>query len=263
VVYELEETATGPDNVVAKRVHYDGAKLVPDAFFTAIAADAGQNETDPSVGFVNGVYVVAWLDPPGATNNLRVATFLADCAPCEPAKSPALTSAATWSPAVATQYDGFASSTLDLAMLAYQSDGSTYDQVVARYWRTIKGTSINLAGGCGAGGAAAFSCAVVGNAAFEHRLSGAAPGRMGWLSIGFDAGGPSCGACTFASNPFTAWILPAGVTGGAGSLKFVTPIPPSPSLAGAAFIDQWITAAPAGACSVGFELSNALSVTIE
>jgi hypothetical protein len=117
-----------------------------------------------------------------------------------------------------------------------------------------------LGGGCGEGGFAAATCAIVGNQSFVANLRNATPGVAAFLVLGVAPAAFSCGPCQLIPLPLAA--LPAGFTSERGNAALSLPIPNAPGLLGATLLQQWITVAGT-ACPLGIQLSNALQVQLQ
>ena len=139
-----------------------------------------------------------------------------------------------------------------------------WGKVKAQRYRPDDGATTNLGGGCGQGGAALASCAVVGHSSFTPRLRAATPTVLALVVLGVPGAGFVCGPCNLVPDLATAALLPIGTTNSAGEIAVNLPIPASASMSGGAFVQQWITL-PGSGCGLfgGFDLSIALQVTVQ
>ncbi|MCR9244725.1 MAG: hypothetical protein NXI31_06820 [bacterium] len=118
--------------------------------------------------------------------------------------------------------------------------------------------------GCGAGGTAVSTCSVAGNANYTQRLLGAAPSAPTFLVIGLSTRPQSCGPCQLIPDPASGVTIFRGATSASGDAFYAMSIPPGPAFVGLRLHEQWITLTPQPRCTAyGFDLSNALSVTIQ
>jgi hypothetical protein len=133
-------------------------------------------------------------------------------------------------------------------------------------YRTRDGGIADLGGGCGRGGKAYATCAILGNPAFDHRAENVAPSAPALLLIAAQAlggGGLPCGPCALVPNPVGGFVL-GSTSSPTGSLVIRTPLPAAPSLVGASLVEQWLSLTPQPSCSqFSIDFSNAVRVTIE
>jgi hypothetical protein len=123
-------------------------------------------------------------------------------------------------------------------------------------------TPVTLSPGCGLGGTAGTNGGpfVVGNGSFEFTLSGAQPGALLFLSLGFGPTPAPCGTCTLTN--------PAAITfhqnfGGSAISPF--PVPCNPAFISVALEFQWIsflTAANPCPAAAGLSASQRTQVTL-
>ncbi len=146
----------------------------------------------------------------------------------------------------------------DRALLAWRVAATLQSAVV----NVADGAVTDLGGGCGAGARAFVGCARPGNACFVHEVRGAPPRSLAWLAIGSRPALLSCGPCQLRVDPVGAALLWTRIdTRGQG--RQTTPLPASPALVGARFVEQWLVFEPSGCAPYGVALSNALDTTIQ
>lgn len=167
-------------------------------------------------------------------------------------------------PAIASQFGG-GSDSAD-AFLVWEAEViSTGGSLIeGRMFRSDSGRNLDLGGDCGAGGTAYATCARTGHSAFTQRLRGGNPSTEAWLLFSFDRLDLGCGGCTLVPNPFTGFVFSAGLTDAYGDAEIAMPIPPSVSLPGLTFYEQWLTVGQNGCAPLAnTEFSNAIEVRLQ
>jgi hypothetical protein len=206
--------------------------------------------------------MVAWNDGSGLVGFLHETEFKFsvasidpfDCTDCEGVF--VLQDALAAGPSIASEVDG--GGVGSTAVCCWEIAG----RVFSRAYRADDGVVADLGGGCGGGGTALATCAVVGNADFDFRLRSATPGAAAWLVLSAGVLGTSCGSCRLIPDPFrSGFVLPAGSVDARGDALVSVPIPNRPTLLGGArFYGQWLVGG--SECGV-FDLSNAISIQIQ
>jgi hypothetical protein len=155
----------------------------------------------------------------------------------------------------------------DLALIATGRVNSncTYSGTglpVVRTYRARDGSTAELAGGCGRGGRARASCAVVGNQDFELGVWDGAANVPALLAISAGTIAFPCGGCTLRTDLGLGFALAAGNTDALGNAAVAAPLPDDPALIGGTIYEQWLLVTGTG-CFGALELSTALAVTLE
>ena len=160
---------------------------------------------------------------------------------------------------IGSRFDGVNTSSRD-AFLAWSGNSGFVYEGYAQRFRTDSGSIQNLGGGCGSGGAALVSCSRSPVTAPHYlRLRGAAPSAMAYLALSRGSLGIACGGgCQLLADPFDGAVVGL-LTDALGDAALNVPI--GPGLVGQRFVFQWIS--PGASCFGGFDLSNALQVTIQ
>ncbi len=130
---------------------------------------------------------------------------------------------------------------------------------MGQWFRAADGVVQDLGGGCGEAGWIAASSAVAGNGGFALRLRDATPGGIAVALLSATGGNVPCGPCTVVPDLTAAVAAPyiADARGNA-AVKLSLPVGVFPT-----FVAQWAVLKSAGAaCSIGVDLTNAVSVTV-
>ncbi len=267
VAWQQEELSPGKHDILCVPVRWNGAVATvgtPEPVADLIFED----EHDPVVGWAGDTAVIGWLDHVFLSNRdnayYATATF-DDCLVCETQGEVDVTLRSSAYLAIATQRHGAQIGSDDHAMFVWTSqDTSTSDgETLVQRVRGLDGDVTDLGGGCGAGGTASGDCAIIGNATFGHRLTGAATTATCALLLSLDQLEEACGPCQLMVDPFVGWTLPS-FTGSTGNAIVTMPMPTDPALAGFRFYDQWLVASPSPQCTaIGLDFSNGISVRIQ
>ncbi len=268
VAYEAEEALGGPFpfDIACRGVCFDPASgsayLSPAVVI--VEGDVNDDEKNPSVAWMGGSALIGYADEVAAPDYdayiKSVDPF--SCLSCE--GESIFESGARDADFVMIASQASAGASGEEALIVWEStDTATAESdLVARRYRADDGRVTDLGGGCGLGGAAYATCAVIGNGAYAMRVLHAEPLKRAYLVISPARLDLPCGACTIVPDPFVGFVANAGNTDAHGDAAVSVALPNDPSLIGVTFLQQWWVDASAGSC-VGFDLSNALEVEIQ
>jgi hypothetical protein len=151
----------------------------------------------------------------------------------------------------------------DEALVVWTRFTASNGDIVGRFWRSIDGVTSSLGGGCGTGGTAQATCAMVPNPDFAHRLRGATPSAGTFLLQSLGQESASCGPCTRVPA-LAGGVALFLVTDALGNAAASSGIPHDIGLRGLVLFDQRFTLRTGGACSqFAVDMSNALRIVIE
>lgn len=243
-VYERSELGGRSRDVYCRALRFDGARLVHAGGERPVENHASDDERFPAVGYMAGLYLVAWTDEGGGFLDHDV--VLQAVAPDGGTYGPRAlarndASAFDAYPEIATQHSGGGAgdqalvvfSALDNTNLTTSVHGHVFEAFVG------DGTVRRLGGGCGAGGTiSADGPVAVGNLLFGLDLTCAGvPDGAALLLLGV-AGVPTsvCGPCSLVTP-----ILVGQAPLRGGTASFDLPLPTSmQSAVGAAVEVQWV-----------------------
>jgi hypothetical protein len=240
-----------------------------------VTAIANTEERAPAVAWLGNSALVGWeRSAPGSSDtDLFVKTIDAfSCDQCTPTILMVNSNAPERQLALAGVPERVVNSVaIPGAVMAFAVESAAHapygDGWAAFYGATDGGrTSVPGGAACGAGGRTTFSCARVGNAAFQMQLRGARASATSWLVLSPFPTSLGCAPCTLVADPFAGFVSGAISTDADGNAALAIAIPGSSALSGAALVAQWIVNAPAtaGACAfLNTDFSNGLSVRID
>ncbi|MBK9385964.1 MAG: hypothetical protein IPN34_14225 [Planctomycetes bacterium] len=228
---------------------------------TAVAA-TGDGEDSAAVAWLGTSALVAYrhgtnVATPVVTTRVRsVHPF--NCSECEGDFALLGASSVSQSPRIGTRSASGALTSAEAA-IAWSGESLFRRRIYFQRYRAESGLVTNLGGGCGSGGQAVSGCSISpSRGSHQMTVLGAAPSAPVFCVLGFDELRYSCGSCRLIADPFTGIVAPA-VTDANGDARWFAFI--DFYMTGRQFTFQWIS--PGSSCFGGFDLSNALRVTIQ
>jgi hypothetical protein len=266
----------GVNFVVAYDVFGRGPSLYSDIYARSVmrrgsAAVLGLETAIAATGDAEDSAAVAWLGT-SALVAYRHATAVAtpvvtarvrsvhpfDCTECEGDFTLLGASSGSQFPRIGTRFASGASTSAEAAV-AWSGEALLRRRVYFQRYRAESGAVANLGGGCGSGGQAVSGCSISPSRGSHHMaVLGAPPSAPVFCVLGFDELRYTCGSCRLIADPFTGIVAPA-VTDANGDARWFAFV--DFYMTGRQFTFQWI--APGSSCFGGFDLSNALRVTIQ
>ncbi len=266
VAFETEVTPGSGDNDVG----CVGVTYQPSLGFgylsgpqVIIEGGFNDDERNVSVAYMGHSVLVGYTDEVASPNYdayvKSVDPFT--CADCEGEFALAIT--ARDADFVAMAAESSAGGSNDRALIVWEeTDTATGDgDLSAVRFRSDDGIFVDLGFGCGTGGAATSTCAVIGNSGFSMRIQHANTNVPAWAVLSATRADIPCGSCTIVPDPFTGFVFGGGNTDFNGDASAGLPIPFNSSLVGRVFYFQWFVGG--GSSCFGFDLSNAGSVQIQ
>lgn len=239
---ESESGLTGDQDVYCRQLSCTATTSNVVGAKTAVEADPGDDERDPSVAFLGPKFVVTWTDEAGGFLDTDVYGISLDPSNCERCGLEFWlmgTRDREEGSSIGSKWAGGSGS--DDAMLvcsSYDFTTSFTSDVMAQQFSAVGpgGPVASIAPRCGGGGV----CSISGAFAFANtvsvRLSGAAPSAFAAaLHIGLPGPLAPCGGCSIL-NPIIA--VPAAIAGGNASVPLN--IDCSTGLAGFSFQFQYV-----------------------
>ena len=264
-------TGGNPGDVVGRTVSYfPASSQVVVGAEVNLAAEPGQDETQPTVAYAGGSYLIGYVINAGVGSMDELHVKSVDpftCAPCE-GDFTVRKAVGLASPAIAGELSASLSpaGSRELSMMVWQERGPSPNFNEEGHGLMVPaddGVVVDLGGGCGAGGRAWAACSITGNRGFALRLTGAAPSSAAFavLASGTIGAGAPCGPCALVPDPSAGVVVPVATSAlGRAALEFS--LPSTPSLVGQAFYQQWLVATGAGGC-FGLDMSNSLQVELQ
>lgn len=259
LAYVRTEVGGADNDVLARSIRFDAGSLsVSGPEF--IANDPGDDEWQPSVGWLGNSVLVTWMDFAGAnTYDTYVRSIDPySCTGCEGTYSLGITTSYEWQARVATKASAGAFGGRDAAVVWTELDASSNGDSLFQLWRARHGAYTSLGGGCGTGGRAVAACARNPNSSFRLRLVDGPASTTVWGIFGFDRNDYVCTPCTLIPDPFTG-VVWSQTTNAVGDVSLNVPIPAGAG--GVQFYLQYVNLQPT--CALGIETSTAILVGIE
>jgi hypothetical protein len=246
------DTQSPTRDLASRKFSLAGSSIVNGPEF--LVDDAAGVVVEPLLVYTGTGYVAGWKTNQGPFR--LVGLDAADASVCE--LPYALTTGVANGGSLASQIAG--GGTSDDALATFNESGIR----AQRLEYLAGGSVVNLGGGCGNGGTASLQCAPKAGSNLRHHLTGAPPSTFAFLLLGHERADLACGPCKVVPSPYSSFVLPF-LNSPAGASTFTTAIPPSATLAGLVFYEQWaVVPGSGGSCAaLAASMSNALKITFQ